>query len=97
MSLANVGVGTPCPLDRVRDLGPDRPKSGLPDFGHLFDNQVEQARPGAAGTTPVSAALASVVTLTLVSHLSRARRSTSWWCAADPGPFQTPESGTVPD
>jgi len=39
----------------------------------------------------------SVVTLTLASHLSRALRTTSWWCTAEAGPIQTLGFGTVPD
>src|ERR1700736_5903520 len=39
----------------------------------------------------------------MTRYFSRALRTTKagaqrwrWWCAADPGSFQTPESGTVP-
>src|SRR5216684_3908825 len=39
-SLRKAGTHTPCPLDRLRRMGPGKPKSGLPDFGHFFDDQV---------------------------------------------------------
>jgi hypothetical protein len=39
--------------------------------------------------------IAKTVNVALGSDFSRAQRSTTWWCAADPGSFQAPEFGTV--